>query len=110
MKKGKGDVYKLPFVPLGKNMIFNCQEWRELNPAARDVYIMLKAKFNGKNNGDLQLYYSELQKVRGLRNAQTISRAFKELENSGWIERTEAGGLFRKASKYRLTGKFDVHL
>ena len=106
----KGPVYKFPFVPLGKSMIFKCQEWRTLSPAARDVYIILKATFNGSNNGDLQLYYRQLQNVKGLKNAGTISKAFRELEVNEWIERTQTGGLFRRPNKYRLTGKFDKHI
>ena len=110
MKKGRKDVYNLPFVPLGKDMLFKCQEWKELSSAARDIYIMLKAKYNRKNNGNLQLYYRELQRMKGLRNAQTISKAFKELEDAKWIERTRTGGLFRKPNQYRLSGEYDNHL
>lgn len=110
MKKGKRDKYTQPFVPLGKGMLFKCEEWKEFSPAARDIYIMLKAKYNTKNNGEICLYYSELKKIKGLRNQRTISRGFKELEEKGWIERSEWGGLCRVAKKYSLTGKHDRHL
>ena len=110
MKKGKKDQYYRPFVPLGKDMLFECQEWRDLSSAAREIYIMLKAKFNGKKNGDLQLYYSELRNFKGLKNTQTISHAFRELEEEEWIECRKEGGLFRKPNQYRLTGKYDHHI
>jgi len=110
MKKGKNDQYYEPFVPMGKGMIFNCQEWKEFSPAARDIYIMLKAKYNRKNNGEICLYYSELKKIKGLRNQRTISKGFKELEEKEWIERSIDGGLFRIPKKYKLTGKHDAHL
>jgi len=110
MKKGKRDTYTQPFVPLGKEMLFKCLEWKEFSPAARDIYIMLKAKYNTKNNGEICLYYSELKKIKGLRNQRTISRGFKELEEQGWIERSPEGGLYKVPKKYKLTGKYDAHL
>jgi len=110
VKKGKNDVYKLPFVALGKDMIFKCPEWKQLSPAAREIYIMLKAKYNRKNNGSIQLYYSEMQKFKGRANSRSIFKGFQELESGGWIECAEKGGLYRKPNKYRLTGKFDGHL
>lgn len=110
MKKGKRDFYNQPFVPLGKEMLFKCEEWKEFSPAARDIYIMLKAKYNRKNNGEIRLHYSELKKIKGLRNQRTISRGFKELEEKGWITRSKEGGLYRVSTEYTLTGKHDGHL
>jgi len=95
---------------LGRDLWLRCPEWRALSPAGRDVYAMLKAKFNGKNNGEIKLFYSELRGLSGLRCNKTISNAFLELEKEGWVERTVLGGLYRRICSYRLTGKFDVHL
>ena len=110
MKKGKRDKYTTPFVPLGKALWLNCQEWRQLKPGTRDVYAMLKAKYNGHNNGEIHLHYSELRGLTGLKCNKSISRAFRELETKGWIERTKIGGIYRYQNLYRLTGKYDKHL
>ena len=91
-------------------MIFHSQEWRDLGIAAKLVYIYLKAKYNGGNNGEIRLYYSELKDVHGLRSPTTVSRAFKELETKGWVVRTQFGGLHRHFNNYRLTGKYDDHI
>ena len=91
-------------------MILNCEAWQNLSSGARNIYIVMKAKYNKNNNGEIQARYSELQKFKGLKNPHTISRCFKELEKGGWIEQTFMGGLFRIPNKYKLTGKWDEHL
>jgi len=98
-----------PFVRLSKELLFRGPEWWTLRPGARDVYLLLKAKYNGSNNGSIRLYYSEIRRraISGLRSDKAISSAFKELERVGWIERTQHGGLYRHINDYRLTGKHD---
>lgn len=92
---------------IGKGMLFRSPEWRGLGPAAKILYLYLKAKYNGGNNGQIRLYYSELKGIKGLGSQTTISRGFKELESKGWIERTKIGGLYRYMNEYKLTGKYD---
>jgi hypothetical protein len=109
MKKGKRDQRSPPFVRLAKELLFKHHEWWSLRPGARDIYLLLKAKYNGSNNGSIRLYYSEIRerKICGLRSSKAISSAFRELERAGWIERTRLGGLYRHLNDYRLTGKHD---
>lgn len=80
------------------------KEWKGLSSAAKIFYIHLKSKYNGYNNGDIRLYYSELKGIRGLSSSATISRARKELEEKEWIKRMKLGGLFRYYNEYELTG------
>ena len=115
MMKGKNDRYTQPFMPMGKRMILECEEWQNLNPGARTIYEVLKAGYFRKkdgttNNGELQALYSDIQKFKGLKNPGTVSSCFKELEKKGWIKKTWNGGLFRIPNKYKLTGKYDDHL
>jgi len=98
------------FIMLGRNMILHCEEWKRLGPAAKLIYIHLKAKHNGSNNGDICLHYSELQSERGLRSPSTVSTAFQELERKGWIRRAEYGGLYRRPNRYELTGRYDDYI
>lgn len=97
------------FVMLPRKMLRR-KEWKELNPAAKILYLYLKAKYNGSNNGEIRLYYSELKGIKGISSPSTISKATRELENEGWIERTKKGGLYRYFNEYKLTGKFDDYL
>lgn len=98
------------FVMIGRGMLLRVNEWKELSAAAKIIYIYLKAKFNGHNNGQIRLYYSELRGVKGISSPSTISRAFQELEEKEWIRRTNLGGLYRRINEYGLTGRYDDHI
>jgi len=87
--------------------MLNSPEWKALSPAAKLVYVYFKKNFNIDKNGKIRLYHSELRGVRGLTNSRTRCRAFKELEQKGWIIRTTCGGLYRYFNDYTITGKFD---
>ncbi len=106
MKKGRRDTHSSSFVALPRGMILG-PEWKSLSPGARCLYINLKAKFNGANNGEIKLCYSELKDTAGFRSPKSISAGLKELEGAGWIVRTHFGGLYRFQNLYRLTGRFD---
>jgi len=82
-------------------------EWKELTSAAKLLYIHLKSKYNGINNGSIRLYYSELKGIKGISSSSTISKARKELEDKGWIKREKLGGLYRYYNEYKLTSKYD---
>ena len=107
MKPGKRKDRLPPFVALGRGMLKTI-EWREgLTASEKVLYIHLKAKFVGINNGELCLHYSEL---KGLMAKGTACTAFKGLEEKGWIEKTRQGGLYRFTNLFRLTGKYDEAL
>ena len=104
MKPGKRRTELPPFVALSHQTL-KSKEWREgLSSSAKVLYIHLKYKFVGDNNGELCLHYSEL---KGLMSKATAWRAFKELQDTGWIEKTRQGGLYRFINKFTLTGKHD---
>jgi len=98
-----------PFIGLHKELIFNCPEWAALSSNAKVLYQLLKAKWNPKKGEDIHLSYRALAKLayKDMASSRTISSAFKELERGGWIERMISGGLFGKATRWRLTGKHD---
>jgi hypothetical protein len=108
MKKGRRD-YHSSFVALERKALKE-PEWRNLKSRSKIFYLYLKAKYNGQNNGEIQLHFSELQDLPELRSRKAFYGAARELEATGWIERTNQGGLFRNANTYRLTGKYDAML
>lgn len=97
------------FLMLGREMILHCDEWKQLSSRAKVLYLMLKAKYNGSNNGEIVLPYTELEAVEGFRSHSTASLAYKELWQKGWITVTGNGGLFRNPNKYGFTGRFDKY-
>lgn len=84
--------------------------WNSLSPAAKILYLMLKAKYNGSNNGTITLHHSEVlkAKVKGLSSPKGISAAFKELIMSGFIkDENTIGGTHRFTVIYRLSFTVD---
>ena len=105
MKPGKRRNRLPPFVALSRETL-RSKEWREeLSSSAKVLYIHLKYKFTGDNNGDLCLHYSEL---KGLMSKATAWRAFKELQDQEWITKSRQGGIYRFVNKFELTGKYDT--
>lgn len=86
------------------NHVTALPEWRRLPRSAKLLYIYIKQGHNGTNNGQITLPYSRLKDEF---STATFSTAVKALVKEGWIERSEHGGLHRKATKYKLTLKYD---
>lgn len=81
------------------------EAFRSLSGAAVKVYIELRCRFNGGNNGELSLSLEEGARLLGLGKA-TVQRALKELEDKGFIVRTRQGQWYgRMASLYAVTSE-----
>lgn len=97
------------FVMISRSMLFRCEEWRGLSPKAKILYLYLKAKYNGSNNGNIRLYYSELNGIKGFSSDATKSRAFQELVRNNWVRKMSIriAGSCRNNNDYQLTGEYD---
>lgn len=95
------------FVGIERRVINNSKEWDNLSAAAKILYIHLKGRFNGRNNGDIELPYLSMKGVKGCKSSRTFSNAADELEKKKWIKRSTVGGLYRYKKKYTLTFKYD---
>ena len=107
MKKKKRD--QRAFVGLHKELLFNCAAWAALSPAAKVLYLLLKAKLNPNKGDTVALSYRQVLKLqyKGLSNNHTVAAAFAQLEHAGWIEKEQRGGLFGQSTRWKLTGKYD---
>jgi len=85
------------------------ESWRGLSGAAKIFYWHLKGRYNGANNGEIQLPYSAMRGVRGCSNNHMCSAAIKELEAKGWIKIITKGGLYRHDNFYKLTFEHDLY-
>lgn len=91
-----------PFVALYKALLKDAS-WRSLSSSAKVLYVYLRSKFNTSSWGEVSLAYSE---VKDMMSTKTISRAFKELQDKGFIEKTKHGGLYGGVCKYKFVGQF----
>jgi Predicted transcriptional regulators len=62
--------------------------WCGLSVGARALYIELKRRFNGGNNGNLRLSHREAAALLGL-HRNSIGKLFRELEGAGFIRMME---------------------
>jgi hypothetical protein len=77
--------------------------WRSLSGSGVKVYVELRSRYNGRNNGDLSLSYGEAAGLLGL-GKTTIKRAFDELAEKGFIIRMSEGHWYgRRAATWAVT-------
>jgi hypothetical protein len=79
--------------------------FRMLSGAALKVFIELRTRFNGGNNGDLSLSLDEAARLLGIGKG-TAQRAFVELAEKGFIAMTKKGQWYgRRATTWRVSDK-----
>ena len=82
--KGEGQYAALPYSML------HSAAWRCLSGPAVKVFLELRTRFHGVNNGRLILSLEEASRLLGLGKA-TVQRALDELQEKGFIIRTRKG-------------------
>jgi hypothetical protein len=79
--------------------------WRSLRGSAVKVWLELRTRFHGGNNGQLILSYEEAASLLGL-GKSTVKRALDELQDKGFIVRVREGRWYgRLASEWAVTDK-----
>ncbi|HEY8596440.1 MAG TPA: helix-turn-helix domain-containing protein [Devosiaceae bacterium] len=79
--------------------------WQSLSPTERVIYVELKRRYNGSNNGYIALSVRDAASAVNV-SKTTAGRALKVLEERGFIAITTQSGFNRKdraATEYRLT-------
>jgi hypothetical protein len=108
MNKRKDKGRLAPFVPLDVE-VMSSPAWRATSFGARWLYVHLKRRwsFKQRNNGRLFLSQRDALKEMGVKDRDSISRWFRELQHYGFIVMTDSGGLGvdgkGKAPHWRLT-------
>lgn len=82
-KKGAGRHVQLP------EYLQACESWASLKPGPRALYIELKRRFNGNNNGRIVLGYRDAAEAINV-SRNTVGPYFSELEERGLITMTRA--------------------
>ncbi len=99
---GRNDTEQ--YVPIPYTMARH-PAWRSLSGAAVKVWVELRSRFNGRNNGDLSLSLDEAARLLGIGKA-TAQRAFAELETKGFIKMTKRGQWYgRMATTWTVTDR-----
>ncbi|MEM8650077.1 MAG: hypothetical protein AAGF54_06065 [Pseudomonadota bacterium] len=78
-----GRTRKVRFVQLSF-WLMDSLAWQSLSMNARCLYIELKRRFNGTNNGNISLSHREAARLLNL-TTKPVTKAFKELEEKGFV-------------------------
>lgn len=79
--------------------------WRSLSGGAVKVWIELRSRFNGGNNGKLSLPFEQACEMLGM-SKTTVGRAFAELEEKGFIVKMRPGQWHgRQAALWAVTDR-----
>ena len=79
--------------------------WRSLGPAPRALYVELAQRYNGSNNGEISMSVREAAALIHVAK-DTAQKAFRELEDKGFILRVVCGSFdwkLRHATTWILT-------
>ncbi|SFD44865.1 hypothetical protein SAMN04488523_1015 [Sulfitobacter brevis] len=82
-KKGAGRHVQLP------EWVQASEAWATLKPGPRALYVELKRRFNGGNNGRIILSHRDAGKALGV-HRNTVGPWFDTLEERGFIRMTQA--------------------
>ena len=97
--KGEGQYALLPYA------LLHSMAWRSLSGQAVKVFLELRTRFHGANNGQLILSLDEAARLLGLGKA-TVQRALVELQDKGFVICTRKGQWYgRLASTWATTDK-----
>jgi hypothetical protein len=101
-KKGRNDQEQ--YIPIPYTMAHS-HAMRALGGAALKVWIELRSRYNGHNNGDLSLSLDEGARLLSIGKA-TVQRALNELETKGFIKMTKRGQWYgRMATTWAITDR-----
>lgn len=89
-----------PYVQL-YHWIRKTDAWRSLAPYSRLLYVEIRGRYNGSNNGDISYSYRQAEEDLCCSN-KPIPIAFRELQERGFIKPVSKGAFSWKA---RFDGK-----
>lgn len=87
--------------------IANAPAWLALSFSARALYMQLRVKLKGSNNGNIDATLTTLRHA-GFKSPSTLAKALRELETVGLMAKTRQGGITaggRLCNLYRFTDK-----
>lgn len=87
--KNRGKESTQRFVALPYNLL-ESEAWKEISPNAALMYVELKRRYNGANNGNITLSYREAAKA-GRCGIGTAKRKLEELQRCGFVKIANKG-------------------
>ena len=77
--------------------LMDTSAWKSLSPTARSLYLEIKKRYNGYNNGDIAFSEREAASAVGV-TQKTIAKAFSALQDRGFISVVQKGSFSQKTT------------
>lgn len=94
-----------PFIKLDHPM-FDSDAFQYLAHTSVRVLLSLMRRKNGKNGTDAAPIICPYECMNGSMSKATIAKAIREIEEKGFIERIQHGGLMKQPNLYAFTGEW----
>jgi hypothetical protein len=75
-----------PFIQI-EHWVYDCEAWQSLKPGPKALYLALKRRFNGHNNGELFLSQRDAAKELSV-GRDTVGKYYADLQDAGFIVQT----------------------
>ena len=98
-KQRNGKVWQFVSMPF---FVLNSSSYVSLSNAAKALLIEVALQYNGKNNGDLTVNFTALEK-RGWTSRSGVTKARDELIEHGFIQETRKGCKGGRVGLYAIT-------
>jgi len=102
-RKGKRSKKKVERFVMVEHALLRSRAGQELDPYDWLSYVMLRAKFNGKNGKDLSLTYSEMERRM---SRERFSKSITNLVRVGVIDVIASGGLYKRPNIFGLSDRW----
>lgn len=80
--------------------------FKKLSNPSRVAFLLLRAQLKNHEQTEVIYPYSHAQEYM---KKDTFARAIRELEEMGFIRKTQFGGLFRKTNAYCFTDEWETY-
>ncbi len=91
-----------PFVMLPWRLI-DSPAWKELSNGSRVALIHLMRQVRSANPGEITLLHRHMAEIM---KRETYARAIRQLEEMGFVDRIQIGGLYRKKNIFKLSDRW----
>ena len=95
-----------PFVYVTKEML-KSDAYKALTNASRVALLLLKAQMTSNDQNEVKFPYSH---VEGYMQKRTFARAIRQLEEMGFIVKTQEGGMYRRTNIYTFSYEWKSYL
>lgn len=94
-----------PFVMIFKEML-NSEAWESISNPARVAYLHMKGKKCTVHGEEITLSFGEMERFM---HRHTFSTAIDQLEECGFIVKSQRGGLYRKRNYYSFSDRWRTY-